>query len=441
MTRAGARPAALALVAALALPGCAQPPGGGGAPGAEESTAAPAPAAAATTVLSPQEAMRALIAAGAKPVRESEGPGAAAPPAAGLAAGPEAGPEAASEPTLAPAQAEDAAQAAIAAAVGEAVPLVRPVEIETLHIGAPRLSAAIGPNGLPAEPASAAPPPVADAVSGADFAPEADFSTTAVADAPLSWSEAEARVAPMPRMAQELIDGPGPGRGWGDLGVELLRRGRHEAALTAFTRGMTVEGVTERTVLGAARAMVALGRIGQAERLLAEAVRLWPESALARNNYGVTLHRNRRLVEAEREFSVAARIAADPGATVPSAMGDSVARSLGMVRAEIAAEEARRGRPLVPRAPDPDQAPAPAPATQAEPPLRTAALDRAATPATDASTEDSGTEDSGAQAAPLTETASAPPAATAVTPSADATTEPAASAETADTAAQTRTAE
>ena len=117
------------------------------------------------------------------------------------------------------------------------------------------------------------------------------------------------------------------------------------------------EGMTRRNALGAVAALRGLGRIRQALTMLEAGIGRWPESALMRNNYGVLLHEQGRLVEAERELRVAARIL-DRGASdaghVAAALRAEVGRNLSLIAVALEMEEERTGRPLRPPLAEPD---------------------------------------------------------------------------------------
>lgn len=69
----------------------------------------------------------------------------------------------------------------------------------------------------------------------------------------------------------------------------LLAAGEPELALGAFVRAGTEDGLTSEIRLGMASANLALGRAGQAERLLRDILEEEPGNARAMNDLGVVL--------------------------------------------------------------------------------------------------------------------------------------------------------
>ena len=146
----------------------------------------------------------------------------------------------------------------------------------------------------------------------------------------------------------DLRAGPQGVEDWTDLGIRLLRRNAHDAALSAFARAMVADGVSRRSVLGASSAMHGLGRLGQARRLMESAVRLWPEDMSVRNNLGVLYHAQGRDIDAARELRVAMALGVGAGQNGATAL--RVRDNLGMV---LTSMDLARGpdAPLAPPAP------------------------------------------------------------------------------------------
>lgn len=85
------------------------------------------------------------------------------------------------------------------------------------------------------------------------------------------------------------------------LGKRLLAQNRPALALKAFERGITATGGTE-ALIGAAVALLKLGRGGEARRLLEAALAREPDLAIARNALGVYYFETGRYAAALQEF-------------------------------------------------------------------------------------------------------------------------------------------
>ena len=82
----------------------------------------------------------------------------------------------------------------------------------------------------------------------------------------------------------------------------LMASGEYELALSAYTRAAALEGLTVDTLSGLGTANLALGRLGQAERLLRQAVEVAPDFPPAWNNLGVLLMERAKYGEAAEVF-------------------------------------------------------------------------------------------------------------------------------------------
>lgn len=118
-----------------------------------------------------------------------------------------------------------------------------------------------------------------------------------------------------------------------EIGKRLLEQNLTEAALKAFQHALIEDGVSHDALIGVAVASHRLGRLGQARRILLEAVELYPGSATAWNNLGVVHHAAGDLASAEAAFLTAFQLA--------SGQDESIARNLEMIA--IAAERSPSG--------------------------------------------------------------------------------------------------
>ncbi|EAR52320.1 TPR domain protein [Oceanicola granulosus HTCC2516] len=86
------------------------------------------------------------------------------------------------------------------------------------------------------------------------------------------------------------------------VGHRLMDAGEHELALEAFTRAAAEQGLNGDTLSALGSANLKLGRLGQAERLLREAVEADPAFSEAWNNLGVILMETGEFGEAAEVF-------------------------------------------------------------------------------------------------------------------------------------------
>lgn len=90
-----------------------------------------------------------------------------------------------------------------------------------------------------------------------------------------------------------------------EVGHRLMAAGEHELALKSFTRAAGQQGLTGEILTALGSANLGLGRLGQAEQLLREAVKkeeFWPEPW---NNLGVVLMERGKSAEAAQIFQKA----------------------------------------------------------------------------------------------------------------------------------------
>jgi len=89
------------------------------------------------------------------------------------------------------------------------------------------------------------------------------------------------------------------------VGHRLMDAGEHELALKAYLRAAAEEGLSVDTLSAMGSANLKLGRLGQAETLLRQAVKEDPTFVPAWNNLGVVLMETGEVGEAVRVFKIA----------------------------------------------------------------------------------------------------------------------------------------
>lgn len=106
---------------------------------------------------------------------------------------------------------------------------------------------------------------------------------------------------------------PGEGADPIETGHRMMSAGEYQLALDAYMRAAAREGLTPDTLAGMGTANLRLGRLGQAETQLREAVEADPTFVPAWNNLGVLLMEEKEYGEASEVFRRA--YAADSGSS------------------------------------------------------------------------------------------------------------------------------
>ncbi len=89
------------------------------------------------------------------------------------------------------------------------------------------------------------------------------------------------------------------------VGHRLMEAGEHELALKSYLRGAGETGVNADVLSAIGSANLALGRLGQAEKILRRALELDPNFVPALNNLGVVLIEKGQAGEARAVFQQA----------------------------------------------------------------------------------------------------------------------------------------
>lgn len=123
------------------------------------------------------------------------------------------------------------------------------------------------------------------------------------------------------------------------VGHRLMDAGEYELALKAYMRAAAEQGITVDTLSALGSANLHLGRLGQAESLLRQAVKADPSFVPALNNLGVVLMEQGKTGEARRVFQQA--FALDSGQT------DSIRENLrlAIARSESSVYDAPQEEP------------------------------------------------------------------------------------------------
>jgi Flp pilus assembly protein TadD len=89
------------------------------------------------------------------------------------------------------------------------------------------------------------------------------------------------------------------------VGHRLMEAGEYDLALRAYLRAGSEQGITADVLSAVGAVNLKLGRLGQAENILRQAVKADPTSVPALNNLGVVLMERNKLGEARNVFQQA----------------------------------------------------------------------------------------------------------------------------------------
>jgi len=89
------------------------------------------------------------------------------------------------------------------------------------------------------------------------------------------------------------------------VGHRLMEAGEYDLALRAYLRGAAEQGMTADVLSALGSANLKLGRLGQSEKLLRQAIKADPKSVPAHNNLGVVLMERGAVGEARAVFQQA----------------------------------------------------------------------------------------------------------------------------------------
>lgn len=111
------------------------------------------------------------------------------------------------------------------------------------------------------------------------------------------------------------------------VGHRLMEAGEYDLALRAYLRGAGEQGMTADVLSALGSANLRLGRLGQAETLLRQAVKADPKSVPAQNNLGVVLMERGNLGEARAVFQQAFALDSGSSDSIRENLRLAIARS------------------------------------------------------------------------------------------------------------------
>lgn len=110
------------------------------------------------------------------------------------------------------------------------------------------------------------------------------------------------------------------------VGHRLMAAGEYELALEAYFRAGAEQGINVDVLSAIGSANLKLGRLGQAEDVLRQAIEMDETFVPAWNNLGVTLYEQGRYAEAERVFETAFKIDSGASAAIRDNLSLAIAK-------------------------------------------------------------------------------------------------------------------
>ena len=142
--------------------------------------------------------------------------------------------------------------------------------------------------------------------------------------------------AAMARNAPPAADGSERGVDGLLVGHRLMEAREYELALRAYLRAASEQGMTADVLSALGSANLRLGRLGQAETLLRQAIKADPSSVPAQNNLGVVLMERGKLGEARAVFQQAFALDSGSSDSIRENLRLAIARSDAAVYADEA---------------------------------------------------------------------------------------------------------
>lgn len=115
------------------------------------------------------------------------------------------------------------------------------------------------------------------------------------------------------------------------VGHRLMEAGEYDLALRAYLRGAAEQGMTADVLSALGSANLRLGRLGQAETLLRQAIKADPASVPAHNNLGVVLMERGNIGEARGVFQQAFALDSGSSDSIRKNLSLAIARSKAAV--------------------------------------------------------------------------------------------------------------
>jgi Flp pilus assembly protein TadD len=142
--------------------------------------------------------------------------------------------------------------------------------------------------------------------------------------------------AEIARNAPPAADGSEKGVDGLLVGHRLMEAGEFDLALRAYLRAAGEQGINADVLSALGSANLRLGRLGQAESLLRQAIKADPTSVPAQNNLGVVLMERGKLGEARAVFQQAFGLDSGSSDSIRENLRLAIARSEAAVYADEA---------------------------------------------------------------------------------------------------------